>query len=637
MSSSEPRTVTFTPDSEPDERVDLTLAASPAHAAAAAPRGGAGGREDGDPGRYAVERELGRGGMGTVSLARDRIIGRRVAIKELNPDAKESPSRQARFAREAYLQGQLEHPAIVPVYDVGYGPDGSAFFTMKRVRGQSLATILGQMKAGEATRFTPRRLLSSLSQLCLAAHYAHERGVVHRDIKPANIMLGSYGEVYLLDWGIAKVDDEAIAPGGDAEGPDDASTGFGAVLGSLSTMAPEQAMGGRVDARADVYALGAVLFEIVTLTPLHPRGEIDDVLPAIIAGVDARPSVRAPDRDVAPELESACVAATRLDPADRLPSAFALHELVEAYLEGDRDLALRRESADKHARAARDAAERALEADGTAGEAEEARAQALHEVGRALALDPDAGGALATLVRLLTTPPRVVPTEVREEQEALLRFQIRRGGVAAAAVYGLVLIDNISGMAGAAPTGWTTETLLWAGAFVCALLTIRLRSYPALFATFLVGVTASAWVTNSVGPFIIVPNLVTLHAVLYSFVQSWRVRVGVVVGAALAWTVAVAGEGRGLFADTVRFAAGEISIKTRLVEDAGAMSVYLWLVTLLAIVAPSLVVGFIRSAWRTTDEAMRLQAWQLRRLVSEERGSSRGQVLEAPRTRSIIR
>ncbi len=623
MSSSEPRTVTFTPDSEPDERVDLTVAAPPPRASTSASVPRTGEDAEGGPGRYAVERELGRGGMGTVSLARDRVIGRRVAVKELSDEMKGDRGRQARFAREAYLQGQLEHPAIVPVYDVGYGPDGSPYFTMKRVRGQSLATLIAQMKAGEPTRFSRRRLLSAFSQLCLAAHYAHERGVVHRDIKPANIMLGSYGEVYLLDWGIAKVDDESSAgqgAGGQAD-PDEPSTGLGAILGSLSTMAPEQALGGRVDARSDVYALGAVLFELVTLQPLHPRGSVDDVVPAIVSGVDARASVRAPERDVAPELEAACVAATRLDPADRLPSALALHERIEAYLDGDRDLALRKEGAERHARAAEQAAERALGASSPPREAEEARAKALHEVGRALALDPEAGGALATLVRLLTTPPRVVPAEVRDEQRALLRFQIRRGGIAAAGVYGLVLIDNISGLAGAAPTGWTAETLLWALAFVCGLLTIQLRSYAALFATFVVGVTASAWVTNTIGPFIIVPNLVTLHAVLYSFVQSWRVRVGVVVGAAAAWTVAVAGEGRGLFADTVRFAAGEMTIKTRLVEDAASMSVYLWLVTLLAIVAPSLVVGFIRSAWSTSDEAMRLQAWQLRRLVSEERRS----------------
>lgn len=617
MSSSEPRTVTYTPDLGPDERVDVTSPRSEAPTAAAGSAAFEGAA------RYEAERVLGQGGMGTVSLARDRIIGRRVAVKELIDAGRADARKRAHFAREARLQGQLEHPAIVPVYDVGRGADGAPFFTMKRVRGQSLATILSQLRAGEGARFSTRKLLTAFGQVCLAAHYAHERGVIHRDIKPSNIMLGAYGEVYLLDWGVAKVDgeeilDDAAAGAGDDGGlalPDSGS-GLGALVGSLSTMAPEQAIGERVDARADVYALGATLFEIVTLTPLHPKGDAEEVLAAIVSGVDARPSARAPERDVAPELEAACVAATRLDPADRLPSALALFERVEAYLDGDRDLTLRREGAERHAREAEEAAARALDVTTPEADAETARVRALTAVGRALALDPEARGALATLVRLLTSPPRVVPEEVKAEQRALLRSQLRRGGLGAAAVYGLLLIDNLAGLSGAAPTGFTTENLLWAAAFVGALITARARSYPALFATFLLGVTASVWVTETVGPYLIVPNLVTLHAVLYSFVASWRVRAGVIAGAALAWTVSVAGEGH-LFTDTVRFAAGEITIKTRLLDGSSSMAAYLWLVTLLAIVGPSLVVGLIRAAWRSSDLAMRLLAWQLRRLVSE--------------------
>ncbi|CAN5925398.1 hypothetical protein BH11MYX4_BH11MYX4_30280 [soil metagenome] len=216
--------------------------------------------------RYSVRRRIGLGGMGTIDLVHDRVVGRDVALKQMRPRTLDPRAEWASFEREARLQGQLEHPAIVPVYDLGKGEDGSPYFTMKRVRGESLASILDRLAEGDAetrARFSRRKLLTAFAQLCLAAHYAHERGVIHRDIKPANVMLGGYGEVYLLDWGIAKVrgDAASLAPAGTAGAslrPDE--TTDGSVVGSLGTMAPEQAEGLAIDARADVYALGAVLF-----------------------------------------------------------------------------------------------------------------------------------------------------------------------------------------------------------------------------------------------------------------------------------------------------------------------------------------------------------------------------------------
>src|SRR5207244_2831623 len=146
---------------------------------------------------------------GEVALVFDRQIGRDVALKQLRPEARRDDVARARFAREARIQGQLEHPAVVPVYDLGGADDGSLYFTMKRVRGTSLGDILSALSSGEsavAKRFSRRRILTAFGQICLTAHYAHERGVVHRDIKPDNIMLGDYGEVYLLDWGLARIE-----------------------------------------------------------------------------------------------------------------------------------------------------------------------------------------------------------------------------------------------------------------------------------------------------------------------------------------------------------------------------------------------------------------------------------------------
>jgi serine/threonine protein kinase len=576
-------------------------------------------------GRYMPQRVLGEGGMGLVRLVSDPVVGRQVALKQLRSDLLTDADALARFDREARLQGQLEHPAIVPVYDVGTAPDGVPFFTMKRVRGQSLADVLHQLASGEPTRFSRRKLLTAFSQLCLAVHYAHERGVVHRDIKPANVMLGPYGEVYLLDWGVAKLADETDGDGRSSAGPiraaDAVHTAFGDIMGTISTMAPEQALAGEIDARTDVYALGAVLFEILTLTPLHPSGEFDDVADQIVKGVEARPSVRAPEADVPPELEELCVAATRVAPGDRIASALLVHEAVEAFLDGDRDLELRRASANKHLEAARAATEellgdaRTAEADDEAG-----RASALREVGRSLALDPDNRDALAILVRLLTTPPKTTPREVVEEQNADLRRRVRLGGIAAAVVYGYISLNAFSTWQLGVHDLRTflTAHALWACALAASLVTIWKPTYAALFVTFLFGLVTSVYVTSVYGPFLLVPTLLTMHAVLYSLVRDRWIRIPILVLASLGWTVSVFGELGGLFPNTVHFLNDEISIRSPVIGlPETTTTLYLWASTLAAIIGPGLVVGALRSAWQKNDDAMRVQAWQLRRLVGE--------------------
>jgi serine/threonine-protein kinase len=577
--------------------------------------------------RYSDGTLIGEGGMGKVLLVRDRYVGRQIALKQLKDEQRTNGRALARFDREARLQGQLEHPAIVPVYDIGKDPDGSPFFTMKHVKGESLAELLDDVAAGKPTRFSRRKLLSAFSQLCVAVHYAHERGVVHRDIKPANIMLGAYGEVYLLDWGVAKVGGETAEPlaGEPTTVTDDAiHTGSGTVVGTLSTMAPEQALGRPVDARTDVYALGAVLFHILTGEPFHPKGEFAEVVGRILGGVEARASVRVPDVDVAPELEELCVAATRLHPSDRLASAAALHQAIEAYLDGDRDQELRRAAARKHSDAARAAADTILgRTKGAASPVndEATHARALGEVGKALAFDPDNKDALGTLVELLTSPPKVVPREVEVEERAMTKRRVRMGGIAAAAVYGYISLNAFTtwqlGVHDIA--SFTTAHVLWGCAFVCGLVTIWKSSYVPLFITFLFGISACFFVTSIYSPYLMVPPLLTMHAVLFALVQSWRLRIVMIVLASCGWTASVFGEHWRLLPTTVRFTNGDMLIHSPVISLPETLTtLYLWISVLAMIIAPAVVIGSLRTAWMRSEQAMRLQLWQLRRLVVTE-------------------
>ena len=236
--------------------------------------------------RYEHRALLGEGGMGAVDLFRDRAIGREVAIKRIRPEAS-SPSSLSRFVREARVQGQLEHPAIVPVHDLAETPEGAAFFTMKRVRGASLDAILDALAARDAealARHGRRKLLTAFATVCLAVDFAHARGVLHRDLKPANVMLGDFGEVYVLDWGLAKVlgapdtsgeareGEGSLPPVVDVGSVQGQQTQLGALMGTPGYMSPEQCRGevDRLGPASDVYALGCILFEILHLEALHP-------------------------------------------------------------------------------------------------------------------------------------------------------------------------------------------------------------------------------------------------------------------------------------------------------------------------------------------------------------------------------
>jgi tRNA A-37 threonylcarbamoyl transferase component Bud32 len=346
--------------------------------------------------RYDIGAVLGRGGMGEVRLARDQRIHRDVAVK-LMRSATTDAITTARFLREAQVQGALEHPAIPPVHDLGIDRDGQPYFVMKKLAGTTLGEVLDKRTSSDAlmVKWPRRLLLARLVDVCLAVELAHTRGVVHRDLKPANIMLGDFGETYVLDWGLARITDDQFAQ---ATGMSiDATAGqtiAGALLGTPGYMAPEQVRGEDVDARADVFALGCILFEILTGVPALPRG-----LPALDATINTlehRPSKRV---DVPPELDELCARATAQERGNR-PTARQLADAIQAYLDGDRDLEARRTLAVEHV---------ALATARIREPGDEARAAAMREASRALALDPTNTQAQELVARLVIEPPKVPP------------------------------------------------------------------------------------------------------------------------------------------------------------------------------------------------------------------------------------
>jgi serine/threonine protein kinase len=267
-------------------------------------------RPDTGDARYRILGRIGEGGMGAVYRAHDAELGRDVALKVLRaPEPSEDET--ARILREAHILATLEHPGIVPVHDVGALADGRVFYVMKLVNGERLDV---HARAGRDRN----DLLRIVRHVCDAVAFAHERGIVHRDLKPQNVMLGAFGEVLVLDWGVAKAQGErlpAVRPNDRVPGAGD--TASGTVLGTPGYMAPEQsAAGAVVDERADVYGIGGILSFL--LTGAHP----------------AEGDAIARRADVPAPLRSICQRARAADPAQRYPSAAALGEDIDRYVAG---------------------------------------------------------------------------------------------------------------------------------------------------------------------------------------------------------------------------------------------------------------------------------------------------------------
>jgi len=306
--------------------------------------------------RYKRMFPLGAGGLGEVTACEDLVLGRTVAVKAGHQGGDvDSYSAKVILAREARIISSLEHPNIIPIYDAGTDPSRGPFYVMRQVTDTSLEVILRRRRLGEGDPrdYTLGRLLRYFLQICNAVDYAHHRGVIHCDIKPANILLGEYGEVLLVDWGLAQSRQHPLGVRG----------------GTLGYMAPEQMDPAieRFDERTDVFALGAILYEILAGQPAFPEMKHSTMRSAgLRSEIQARlamyqlpplPSQLRPDVE-AQEIEDICMRAIAIDREQRLRSARELADAIDEFIEGAKQKERKRLEADASADAGDELAER---------------------------------------------------------------------------------------------------------------------------------------------------------------------------------------------------------------------------------------------------------------------------------------
>jgi eukaryotic-like serine/threonine-protein kinase len=309
-----PRSTVEPPRPESDDRTRLALNAWQALAAGPTSRAS----------RLAIERTLGEGGMGLVRLAEQVTVGRKVAVKTLRDGARD---REAilKLLREAWITGALEHPNIVPIYDVGVDAEGGPQIVLKRIEGVAWRDVISDPEQ-IARRFNADDALEwnlrILGQVCRAVHFAHARGILHRDLKPDNVMIGGFGEVYVLDWGIA------VALKDDGTGRFPLVTEAHDMAGTPVYMAPEM-LGGeapRLGPATDIYLLGAILYEIVTGRPPHDEPNMQAIVASVIISEPKHLE------DVPAELAQIIRRAMAREPEDRFATAEELRVAVEDYL-----------------------------------------------------------------------------------------------------------------------------------------------------------------------------------------------------------------------------------------------------------------------------------------------------------------
>jgi hypothetical protein len=575
-----------------------------------------------DGARYRFGEVLGEGGMGEVLLAYDDQIGREVAVKRIRT-AEPTAEDLSRFVREARVQGRLEHPAVVPVHDLATDRDGRPFFVMKRLSGTTLLELLGRLRGaspdaadddgGAAAR---RRMLRAFVDVCLAIEFAHSRGIVHRDLKPANILLGDFGEVYVLDWGVARALTDAADPGGPPSGArpaapdlrlDTGDTLVGTVLGTPAYMAPEQLAGERAGPSADIYALGCILYEIVAGIALHAQR----VAAGAASPPVARPSAHRPDAP--PELDAICERATAAEPAARHPSARALGDAVLAYLDGDRDIAARVALARRHIAEARAAL--------AAGDHEDHRRAAMRAAGRALALDPTAAEAADLVTHLMLRPPRHIPAEV-ERGIATLDNEIahHQGRLAALAMLGYLGFVPLLLWTGVRDPAFVVAFAVLAAGSSLHVLALSRRPDIArrgIYVNACINAVLIGLIARMVGPFIIAPTLATTTLMAYAaHPRLGRMSImAAILGAAVAvpWALELVGA----LPPTYHFTAGGELVLASPIVRFSPLPVQLAFGALLVLLLG--VVGLLsRGMARRQREATRtleLHAWHLRQVV----------------------
>lgn len=289
--------------------------------------------------RYTNFREMARGASAYLRSCFDPITGRTVAIKALLSSTRYDRSERRRLLREARVTAQLQHPNTVPVYDIGDDLEHGIYFVMKRISGENFFEILKRIAEGdEATirAFPPSQRIRIVADASQALAYAHARGVIHRDVKPENIWVGNFGEVYLLDWGVAKVwghtDDEAsirqsvLRPQGNQAKQMQALTGGGQRPGTPLYMSPEQIDGNRgIDERTDVFSVGVTLYELLALREPFKGRTIDETFYNIKRLDVEPPSERAPDQKIPKAVDEVVMRAIQKRPGDRYQS---MRELI---------------------------------------------------------------------------------------------------------------------------------------------------------------------------------------------------------------------------------------------------------------------------------------------------------------------
>jgi serine/threonine-protein kinase len=558
---------------------------------------------------YTVSELIGRGGMGEVLLAHDDEIGRDVAVKRIH--RQQGDDALLRFLREARIQARLEHPGIVPVYEIGHDGNGEPYFAMKRMVGTTLAELL------RSEPLPPRqRLVRVFADICRTIEFAHARGIIHRDLKPANIGVGEFGEIYVLDWGLARVAGEDEPPA--AIGPDVVSpvgmTKADVILGTPGYMSPEQLQDPRaVKPASDVYALGAILFEILAREPLHPRGTA--ALASTAVGIDGSPGRRHRELDMPPELDAACVAALAFDASNR-PSARELADRVERYLDGDRDLERRRALAAEHLAAARESLPDASQ-----------RAASARAAGRALALDPESPDAARLINQLLFEIPAELPPALQQMLAAseanASRRQARLAFGSYIAVGACVAAAGWSGV-----LNWTWWAAIVALVLVHSVLAFRLtrrapRRHEMMFIV-LGNAVLVALISRAFGSLIVAPGVTCIMVLSFVSYPQLMKRAPLVIAILVgSWVVPTALEFLGVLSRSWTIDAEGIHSTSSTLVIGGTntiallVGIHVGLIMVTGLYASNLAASRYKALRNT-----KIREWHLRQLLSDRVASS---------------
>ncbi len=295
--------------------------------------------------RYRDFAPLTQGGEAILRTCVDENLGRTVVMKTLQPQFQNLETYQKRFLREARVTAQIPHPATIPVYELSRDSEGNAYFTMKKLGGRDMSDILDQISANHqptVDQYPLEAMLNVLIQAAQCLAYAHNSGVVHRDMKPANIMIGDYGEVMVLDWGLAKVwdmddnddVDQLIRSG--KQVMSGRLTGRGDVQGTPFYMSPEQAVEtGDVDERSDIYSMGIILFEVLTSESYMSGKNFKEIKRKLQEGPVREPARVAPKKKIPPELNAICVKALQRQPVDRYQKMSMMADDMRAAMLGN--------------------------------------------------------------------------------------------------------------------------------------------------------------------------------------------------------------------------------------------------------------------------------------------------------------